>query len=266
MKKNIIFTFSFIFILFYSKVSVADNWLEKDLVSLPKETKIEIVKMYDDIHQNAYKLRSKIVETSNQLASDIENKVDKEKQQIIVDKLTNQIVDLSNDMRIAYTDLSNKSGGLSKKFEEEKLGDDNAEDFYNKLFTSDGIEDIYKLLDNSGIATPSKKQIMAKFGNEITTTQMNFNKAYNKYRGFWLAGITSGKDFENAKKSFATAVKNMINLSVNVYNFEVSKLNKNQIKQLSAERQKVTNKQLYKLKDKSNQVKLKTEYRLNSLK
>ncbi len=263
MLKQFIFTILFSFI---TTNVFADNWLEKDLAALPKDTKVEVVKMYNDIHQKAAKLRVKIVETSNDLAKAIENKVNTAKQEIIVDKLTNQIVDLSNDMRIAYTDLSNKAGSLSKKFEKEKAGDDDAEDFYNKFFTSDGVEDIYDLLDNSGLPTPTKKEIMDKYGNKIKMVQNNFRNAYNKYRGFWIAGITTGKDFENAKKSFAESVKDMINLSVEVYNNEIAKLNQNQLKQLSTERQKVTNNQISKINDKANQVKLKTQRRLDTLK
>lgn len=262
MVKQFIFTILFSFI---ATSVFADNWLEKDLASLPKDTKIEVVKMYNDIHQKAAKLRVNIVETSNDLAKAIENKVNSAKQELIVDKLTNQIVDLSNDMRIAYTDLSNKAGSLSQKFEKEKAGDDDADDFYNKFFTSDGVEDIYDLLDDSGLPTPTKKEIMEKYGNKIKMVQNNFRNAYNKYRGFWLAGITTGKDFENAKKSFAESVKAMINLSVEVYNNEIAKLNNNQIKQLSTERQKVTNNQINKINDKANQVKLKTQRRLDTL-
>ena len=161
MVKQFIFTILFSFI---ATSVFADNWLEKDLASLPKDTKIEIVKMYNDIHQKAAKLRVNIVETSNDLAKAIEKKVNSAKQELIVDKLTNQIVDLSNDIRIAYTDLSNKAGSLSQKFEKEKAGDDDADDFYNKFFTSDGVEDIYDLLDDSGLPTPTKKEIMEKYG------------------------------------------------------------------------------------------------------
>ena len=69
----------------------------------------------------------------------------------------------------------------------------------------------------------------------------------------------------DAKKSFAESVKAMINLSVEVYNNEIAKLNNNQIKQLSTERQKVTNNQINKINDKANQVKLKTQRRLDTL-
>ena len=251
--------------LFSTSMSFADNWLEKDLASLSKDAKIEIVKMYNDIHQNAAKERIQIVRTSSELAKAIENKADAAKRNAIIQKLTNQVVTLGDDMRMAYSTLSAKAGSLSAKFEEEKAGDDDADDFYNKIFTSDGPEDIYELLDDSGINTPSKKQIMAQYGNQIRTVKNNFRNAYNKYRGFWMAGITSGKPFENAKKAYADSVKAMITLSADIYAAEIMKLNNDQIKQVAAKRQKIENKQIRKINEKAMHVNIKTQSRLNSL-
>ncbi|MBQ3033399.1 MAG: hypothetical protein IJD28_03390 [Deferribacterales bacterium] len=243
----------------------ADNWLEKDLAPLSKDVKTEIVKMYNDIFQNAAKERIKIVRTADELAKAIESNVDKAKRDALIQQLTNQVVTLSDDMRMDYSKLSAKAGSLSPKFEKEKAGDDDADDFYNKIFTSEGVEDIYDLLDEAGIQTPTKKQIKAQYGNMIRTVKNNFRNAYNRYRGFWMAGITSGTEFENAKKAYAEAVKNMITLSADIYAAEIMKLNPQQIKQVANERQRITNKQIRKINEKATTVNIKTQNRLNSL-
>lgn len=244
----------------------ADDWFEKDLAVLPTDTKIKIIKIYNDIHQKAAKERIKIVHTSDDLAKAIENKADSAEKNALIQDLTNQVVKLGDDMRIAYTDLSKKAGSLSPKLEKEKAGDDDADDFYNKIFTSDGVEDIYDLLDDAGIQTLSKKQIKAQYGNQIRTVQNNFRNAYNKYRGFWLAGITSGTQFEEAKEAYAKSVNAMITLSAEIYETEVLKLNNQQLKLLASERQRMTAKQINKINEKAMHVKIKTQNRLNSLK
>ncbi len=263
MKKIIILAVS---VLFAAQAAFAEDWFERELRGLSDGTKAEIARLYNDMHQSAVKTRIKIARTGDDLAKAIENKADAAKKSAIIRDFTNEVVALGDKTRAAYAELSKKAGSFSGKFEREKAGDDDADDFYNEIFTSDGVEDVYDLFEEAGIQIPSKKQIMAQYGSRIAEVQNNFRSAYNKYRGLWMAGITSGPEFEKAKKEYSDAVNAVVTLSAEVYGAEVMKLSNAQLKDLAAERGKILNKQINKINESASYINTKTQDRLNSLK
>lgn len=263
MKKLLLFSFV---MLFSAQFAFADDdWFEKDLSNMANDVKMEVLKLYSDTEQGAASMRINIINTSNMLASAIENKATEVERNKYITQMTNEIVTLGDDTKMAYSKIMAKAAGMSKRLKKD-ICDDDFDERHGKMFTAHGVKTVYDLLDESGIEKPSKQQISATYGKQIMKADNDLKNAYYKYSGFWMANIKSGPEFEKAKSDYAAAVRSVVTLAANVYASELSKLTPEQIAKVASERQRMNSKQVNKINEKAKENKAEINNAMNKVK